>query len=100
LGVEPMEQKLRLGRVVALAVFFAALALSGWSLFGKHSSFVLFAFLAQLSLCFFIGTESFGPIAALRSRASRVLARVFCGPTPKNRYRYQTIRSIAGPPVN
>ena len=80
MGVEPMEQKLRLGRVVALAVFFAALALSGWSLFGKHSSFVLFAFLAQLSLCFFIGTESFGPIAALRSRASRVLARVFFVP--------------------
>ena len=76
-----MEQKLRVSRTIAVASFFAALGLLGWSLFAQwRTSFVAFAFLAHLSLCVFVATESFGPIAAKRTTASRVLARVFLVP--------------------
>jgi hypothetical protein len=76
-----MERKLQVVRAAVLATFFVALALTGWSLFTNRSSFVWFAFLAYLSLCIFIGTESFGPIAAQRATVSRVLARVFFVPS-------------------
>jgi hypothetical protein len=76
-----MEQKLRVIRMVAAATFIVSLVIFGWAVFtSARTFFVSFSFLANLSLCIFFGTESFGPIAARRGTAGRVLARVFFVP--------------------
>ena len=76
-----MEQILKVGRVVAMVILPAAIGPAIWALLEQSSLFVIFAFLAHLSLCFFICTEAFGPIAALRSRSSRVVARLILIPS-------------------
>ena len=76
-----MERRLEIVRASTIPTFFLALVLSCWSLIGERKSFILFALLAHLSLCVFIATESFGPIAARRSTISRGLARTFFVPS-------------------
>ncbi len=72
-----MELLIR-ARPFLVAAFF--LGLSGFALgiyMDRHSVFVISVVTAHLSLFLFTATESFGRVAQLRSRAGRVMARIF-----------------------
>jgi hypothetical protein len=64
--------------LLLLALFWA---LASWSLVTERQSFLAFAVLAHASLCFFIATEAFGPVARQRSLFSRWMARVLLVPS-------------------
>jgi hypothetical protein len=76
-----MEPALRRGRSVALALLAVSVGLAAWAALASQSSFVLFSFLAHVSLSFFVATEAFGPVARQRSRSSKVIARVILVPS-------------------
>ena len=71
-----MHRRVRSARKVSIAVLFLAFPLCAWSLVAYETAFPILAFVLQLLLCIFVGTEAFGPVASDRSRINRVVARV------------------------